>query len=124
MQRLKLMGYWCGDLDPDWPDAAAFVDESWDQEERQRVAGYLLAGQRLPHASAGRSRCRLCGQKNGSLEYTDGEYVWPEGLAHYVADHAVRLPSEFVRKVDAWVTPEYWEGRVDHEWWRSQRPEG
>lgn len=24
---------------------------------------------------------------NGAVEYTDGTYVWPEGLAHYIYDH-------------------------------------
>jgi hypothetical protein len=47
----------------------------------------------------GLSPCRLCGQLNGSAEYTDGTYVWPEGLAHYVMEHDVRLPDEFVSHV-------------------------
>lgn len=32
---------------------------------------------------------------------TDGIYCWPEGLAHYVRHHQVRLPEEFVRQVEA-----------------------
>jgi hypothetical protein len=30
---------------------------------------------------------------------TDGVYCWPEGLAHYVKEHDVRLPDEFVTHV-------------------------
>lgn len=33
----------------------------------------------------------------GCTTLTDGKYVWPEGLAHYVTAHAVRPPEEFVR---------------------------
>ena len=33
----------------------------------------------------------------GCTTLTDGKYVWPEGLAHYVSEHAVRLPEDFVR---------------------------
>jgi hypothetical protein len=44
----------------------------------------------------GQSSCRFCGADNGALEYSDGVYQWPEGLAHYVSDHSVRLPGEFV----------------------------
>src|SRR4051812_25522741 len=47
------------------------------------------------HAT-GLSRCRLCGKDNGSSEFTDGTHQWPEGLAHYVSDHSVRLPRELV----------------------------
>jgi hypothetical protein len=32
----------------------------------------------------------------GSQDLTDGHWIWPEGLWHYVQDHAVRLPDEFV----------------------------
>ena len=32
----------------------------------------------------------------GSKDLTDGVWVWPEGLAHYVGTHGVRLPDEFV----------------------------
>ncbi|MFT5048691.1 MAG: hypothetical protein ACI8QZ_000078 [Chlamydiales bacterium] len=32
----------------------------------------------------------------GSRCLTDGEWVWPEGLAHYVEAHHVRLPDEFL----------------------------
>jgi hypothetical protein len=38
----------------------------------------------------------VCGQQNGSRELGDAFYLWPEGLAHYVTDHDVRLPDEFV----------------------------
>jgi hypothetical protein len=30
---------------------------------------------------------------------TDGVYCWPEGLAHYINEHDVRLPAEFVAHV-------------------------
>jgi len=32
----------------------------------------------------------------GSRELTDGEWIWPEGLAHYVEHHDVILPDAFV----------------------------
>ena len=36
------------------------------------------------------------GYPTGCLELTDGMWSWPEGLAHYVETHGVRLPDEFV----------------------------
>lgn len=47
-------------------------------------------------AYMGLSPCRMCGNLNRAAEYADNLYQWPEGLAHYVYDHAVRLPQEFV----------------------------
>jgi hypothetical protein len=32
----------------------------------------------------------------GSREFTDGEWVWPEGLVHYVECHSVVLPEIFI----------------------------
>jgi len=32
----------------------------------------------------------------GSTDLTDGQWIWPEGLWHYVADHGIRLPNAFV----------------------------
>lgn len=67
----------------------------------------------------GLSPCRLCGRQTGAMEYTDGTFVWPEGLAHYVDEHAVRLPKRVVehalRRVQA-IEDE----PVDTEWWRDQ----
>lgn len=34
----------------------------------------------------------------GCCTQTDGKYVWPEGLAHYISEHAVRPPEHFVRR--------------------------
>ena len=50
---------------------------------------------------AGLSTCRLCGKANGSQEFSDGHYLWPEGLGHYIREHGVRLPAWFEQHVDA-----------------------
>ena len=38
---------------------------------------------------------------------TDGTWLWPVGLVHYVRDHYVRLPHEFVSHAEAneWTSP-------------------
>jgi hypothetical protein len=83
-----------------WPDVNGFVDVSWPQDERQLVADYLERGT-LVNQYRGLSDCRFCGQHNGSAELTDGAFCWPEGLAHYVREHKVRLPERFVAHVQA-----------------------
>ena len=34
----------------------------------------------------------------GGQEFWDGDWVWPEGLAHYVETHSVMLPEPFVER--------------------------
>lgn len=123
----RLIGYWSSQSDATWPDVQRFIASDWDQEERGRVVAYLRAGRGWRHYM-GQSVCRLCGSRNGSAELTDGVWVWPEGLAHYVADHDVRLPEEFVRNAlergqpdprDFPASPE-----LDKDWWRSQQGRG
>jgi hypothetical protein len=81
------------------PTVEEFVDASWDQKERQMVAAYLDQG-RVLERYLGHSACRLCDKsENGSADLTDGVYVWPEGFAHYVRQHNVKPPVEFVDHV-------------------------
>jgi hypothetical protein len=115
---LILIGYWSGpQTSAGWPDVHDFVDEAWDEQERQDVGSYLKHGL-VARAFMGYSRCRFCEENNGSLELTDGVYLWPQGLAHYVLEHGVRLPDVFVRHVDHQADLE--EGlTVDNTWWRG-----
>ena len=94
---LVLLGYWSADDEErsSLPNAAERVDPAWDPVERRKVVEYLRAGS-YAIGYMGWSDCRLCARHNGSQEFTDGVYLWPEGLAHYVEDHDVRLPASFV----------------------------
>jgi hypothetical protein len=121
MDALKRLGYWRSERDTGWPDPAEFIDPDWDQTERRVVALYLSKGT-IARMYMGLSRCRLCEKLNGSLEYTDGTYLWPEGLDHYVNEHDVRLPSTFVQHVEAQMD-RFELAPVDDAWWKSiKRP--
>jgi hypothetical protein len=97
MTDLVRVGYWRSATDPDLPDPARLVDEAWSSDEREIVVGYLRAGLPVLHMM-GFSPCRMCDlATNGNAEFTDGAFLWPEGLAHYVEEHAVRLPDQFSR---------------------------
>lgn len=128
---LRLIGYWYEPSTPeDWPSVSGFVGEC-PPTERDAVVAYLRSGTPLV-AFAGHSVCRVCGLDNGSTELTDGEhFVWPQGLAHYVEAHHVRLPQEVVavarrgpaQPIDPIaVERALFETRtlvVDEQWWRS-----
>lgn len=103
------------------------MDPDWDAEEREAVALYLEAGASSASTldigvALGFSTCRICGKSNGSLELVDSSYLWPEGLAHYVRGHSVRLPREFVDHVREQQRDR--DGSdLDSEWWLSAQPD-
>lgn len=47
----------------------------------------------------GMSTCRICKQMNGSKEYNTDQWTWPEGYLHYIKDHGVEVPFEFVNYI-------------------------
>jgi hypothetical protein len=107
---LKGIGYWQSDEASILPHPEYLVDDGWLAEERERIIAYLQAGRQ--YLSYGRfSFCRFkCGadpSDMGHCDLTDGEWVWPEGLAHYVEHHHVILPMEFVQSMrrNDWEVP-------------------
>lgn len=137
MKKLILIGYWHNWKETHWPDPARFVDPSWDLETRETVINYLDSGKRL-FVSMGTSWCRFrCHQHGhafglGSATLTDGVYLWPDGLSHYLDAHDVRLPDEFVEHalrhskqpdlLEASLQSLAEESDLDeeHDWWRAQ----
>ena len=79
------------------PDPHDFVDETWDPAERAMVVEHLKLGTKFVHW-LGYSWCRFgCKEYNGPNCCTfDGSWVFPQGLAHYVEAHGVRVPQAFV----------------------------
>ncbi|PYC68359.1 hypothetical protein C7C46_29170 [Streptomyces tateyamensis] len=112
-----MLGFWVTPEDQTLPNPADLVDDAWDESERQWVAEYLNRGQ-FAGGWMGSSRCRICSRVNGYRDFTDGFYLWPEGLAHYVLDHAVRLPTEFFEHISQ-RHEALEELERDISWWRQ-----
>lgn len=88
-------GFWC-DASPEGerlPNPRFLVDPTWDHAERERVASALDVGREVA-SYKGWANCRLCGKSIGSRDLTDGVYVYPDGLSHYVREHAVQVPDD------------------------------
>ena len=93
---LRRLGYWRTATRQDLPDPTRWVDPGWADTDRELVARYYANGI-VARVFLGNSTCRFCGACTGSAELSDGEYLWPQGLAHYLAEHSVRLPEEAER---------------------------
>lgn len=93
------LGYWktgrANDpSDLPWPED--FIDFDWDLGVRDAVLAWMEAQQHI-QSWRGYSWCRICGfGSNGTTDMSDGTYVWPEGLLHYIREHGVRPPQEFI----------------------------
>jgi len=117
---MKLIGYWMQSLrDTDYFLPQEFVGEL-SHEVRKAIADHLDAGADF-EVYRGFSWCRFCRDfKNGCRELSDGCWVWPEGLSHYVRQHRVVLPREFIDHVLAGRSPipeVNWDRSVDAEFW-------
>ena len=104
IRTVNLIGYWITGLADEKFPAPQEIVGTLDRSAREHLAKYLDAGQSSPDRSyLGYSWCRFfCGIRNtemGSRELSDGEWAWPEGLSHYVREHNVLLPEEFIDHV-------------------------
>jgi hypothetical protein len=114
MNEFRPLGHWQGqdvdlnepDLESDeLPDPRNLVCRDWiDLGKKQKLVAYLRSGATY-NWYRGFSYCRFdCGIDDlemGSRDFTDGVWVWPEGLHHYVDKHDVMLPDDFVSHCEA-----------------------
>lgn len=91
------IGYWRRKEDSEedlpWPKEGRLPLET-----KQKIASYLKNGEEH-HAYRGWSNCRICGKMNGSVCMTNGEFVYPEGYAHYILDHNIEPDVRLLTKV-------------------------
>lgn len=123
---LIAIGLWYSELEPYYPHPKGFIDKSWDKEIKQPIITRLKASYPLPYPYAGKSWCRFsCGETEmGNRDYSDGIYLFPEGLVHYLEQHNLKLPNEVVEKMLANPIAKYnfeSDFSVDIEWWKTQK---
>ena len=99
---MHLIGYWLAGLkDLQFCHPQEVVGEL-APGVRKRLADYLDAGDCWDvclGTSWCRFRCGIASEAMGSEELTDGHWVWPAGLSHYVRVHNITLPDEFIAHV-------------------------
>jgi hypothetical protein len=124
--RLSIIGYWETPPAPDmpgrgWPDPRALKGE-WSGDDRRAVVQYLGRGKAF-RIFPGTANCRICRRDLGSRELTDGAWAWPEGLAHYVEIHGLRMPEDFVATARAAAPLPDWVNALTPEAWVQSGPE-
>jgi hypothetical protein len=96
---MTIIGYWIGSHGAELFPAPQECQGELSDSVREKLANYLDGGQ-MHEQYRGLSWCRFdCGiesSKMGSKDLTDGVWIWPEALSHYIRKHSVILPSEFI----------------------------
>lgn len=123
--KFRAIGYWRENGSFfDLPDPRECIDPDWDPAERFAVGRYLRRGQ-IVAVSRGKALCRLCGEILDGRTLADSAYAWPGGTAHYVEEHSVRLPEDFVSHVQARIVATAdLTACIDFAWWRECEPSG
>jgi hypothetical protein len=97
---LIAVGYWWSPQSKELPHPRVLVGEPYLPEMSNRICRYLLAG-KVVASCFGYSYCRFdCGVDGsdmGNSDFTDGVWLWPQGLHHYVRHHHIRLPEQFIQ---------------------------
>lgn len=96
---LRPVGFWTTREGDGLPDPRNLQSPTWERPRRHLIASYLRTASILDERAL-RHACAICGAPVAHRERTDGVWRWPEGLAHYVVEHGVRLPEELLERME------------------------
>jgi len=95
---INQIGYWSDQYEKGV--TPAYLCGKYDPQIKEKIVSYLKSGIRGTEF-LGYARCRFeCEYSNtsqlGNTDMTDGNWMWPEGLSHYVDKHNLLLPPKFL----------------------------
>ncbi|MCP3063398.1 hypothetical protein LXT21_31925 [Myxococcus sp. K38C18041901] len=96
--------------EPSRVDTPSIVEARGKLSEAHRIrAAPYLGGGRVFVVSSGFENDWFRGTQHIAerISRTDGSWIWPDSLAHYVAIHRVALPEEFLQHMQShqWACP-------------------
>lgn len=97
------IGYWTDMKRPDsfikkWKKRKIFL------KQLKKIEEIIYEGKRGRIFSyKGSSHCRICKICNGSKEFKLGKYTWPEGYIHYIEEHKVKPPQDFIDFINRFI---------------------
>ena len=100
----RWFGFWAdlGTGDDELPYRKDFEDDDCDSPTRDRVASFLRNAPMVLASSMWLVPCPICGASEfdpGGYR-SDGEWLWPDSLAHEVKAHSVRVPDQFFVRME------------------------
>jgi hypothetical protein len=111
------VGFWSTFPGDTRPDPAPLCSRVPARSVHPDVLAYLTTAALVESVELGFSHCRIpdCPHFNkrsaavGCANLTDGVFLWPEGLAHYVSAHSLQLPPTFQHHIERVI--ELWRGK-------------
>lgn len=106
---LKMIGFWKNDEFPNFPIPIE-NSRTYNDNMKEKIICYLSNIYLKKLRYLGYYQCRICNCDNGLADIYDEEYIWPQGLVHYVKIHNVDLPPEFINHIlKKMRNPKFWQ---------------
>jgi hypothetical protein len=94
---MKRIGFWrkfvVSKEELSWPEEGKLPLDT-----KQKIVDFLNKG-KVYKVTRGWSNCRICGKMNGTICLKNGEFIYPEGYAHYIIDHNIMPDADLLVKV-------------------------
>jgi hypothetical protein len=104
-----------------YPCPEDLVWPGWRLAERDLIVAYLRGG-RIYRQFLGFAACYFhgCDDVVATADLTDGAWIWPQALEHYLVRHQVCLPDSFIETMrgNNWIVPSEATIRKITETWR------
>jgi hypothetical protein len=102
------VGFWSSFPGDTRPDPVPLCSRVPARSVHPDVLAYVTTAALVESVELGFSHCRIaeCPHFNkrsaalGCANLTDGVFLWPEGLVHYVSAHGLQLPPTFQRHIE------------------------
>lgn len=98
----KWFGFWAeeAELTREPFSLANHVDPTWVPFDIYRLIGYLRDAPLALAAQSPATKCAFCEELESASAYrSDGEWLWPDPLAHLVERHSFVLPNRLVEHI-------------------------
>ncbi len=100
----KWFGFWRDGhgKDDHLPLLKLWIEPNWQPSDRADLVRYIEQSPVVVAASNVQSPCPICGRLLSSSSFqSDGVWLWPQDLIHYLAEHWIRIPDEFADRIRA-----------------------
>lgn len=100
MHTEKKIGFWAP---PDeYPNVLTETNNPWGKNNPLQLGAVVW---HLEHGIvvarySGMSKCLICEKPLGNVDMSDQVYCWPQGYEHYLMEHEVKPPDDFIAHIE------------------------